>query len=173
MTPRKGDVGFCTKRGNFLAKAIRWFTRSKWSHTYVIYQTEPEILVLEAGVFQVQLVPFSKYESKKYVNAVMRPVNFMPDAIEKGLAKVKEKIEAHYGWLQLIGFIPVVLFKRLLGMKISNPAKGGIICSELVLQYLRGLDPGCHWDKMDRNATSPEDLFEELAIDSGFTLIEE
>lgn len=166
----KGTIGFCSKKANFISKAIRWFTRSKWSHTYAIYQAEPEVLVVEASTFTVQLAPFEKYDSSKYTNALFIPTGFTSEEIERGIAKVRGKIEAQYGWLQLVGFIPVVFVKRLFGMKISNPSKGGIVCSELVLQYLRGLEPGAKWDAMDRNTTSPEDLFLELSTHPKFRL---
>jgi hypothetical protein len=168
----KGTIGFCRERSSFISKAIRWFTRSQWSHTYIIYQVDPEVLVLEAGKFQVQLIPITKYESSKYVNVYFTPGLFLQGHVDAGIAKAKEKIEATYGWLQIFGFLPVIVAKRLLGMKISNPSKGGIVCSELVLQYLRGLEPGGKWGSMDRNSVSPEDLYGELVKHVGFDRVE-
>lgn len=168
----KGAIGFCRKKDSFISKAIRWFTRSDWSHTYIIYQDNPEVLVVEAGTFQVQLTPITKYESTKYSNVFFVPRHVDVSLIERGVKKVREKIEATYGWLQILGFIPVVIAKRLLFMKISNPARAGVICSELVLIYLRELEPGGPWDSMDRNAVSPEDLYQMLRNHPGFVKVE-
>lgn len=168
----RGTVGFCTKRANFISKVIRWFTRSRWSHTYVIRQIDPDILVLEASTFQVQLVPITKYESKKFSNAFFRPEGFKDADISCGLMKAEDKIETHYGWLQLLGNIPVIIVKRLFGLKIHNPSKGGVVCSELVLQYLRGLDPSGPWTSMDKDTVSPEDLYEILSTHPKFRKVE-
>jgi hypothetical protein len=168
----RGTIGFSRKKANFISKVIRWFTRSQWSHTYIIYQDAPEILVVEAGTFTVQLVPITKYESAKYVNTFFVPRHVSVELVEAGIKKVQEKVEATYGWLQLIGFIPVVIARRLLGMTISNPARGGIICSELVLIYLREADPDGPWKDADRNAVSPEDIYEELLLSPLFEKVE-
>lgn len=164
----RGAIGFSKKRRNWVSRIIAWFTRSRWSHTFIVFQDHPEVLVLEAGTYQVQLVPITKYASSSYDVAYFVPEHVPVEQVEIGIKKAGTKIEASYGWLQLAGFIPVVFFKRILGMKISNPARGGIVCSELVLQYLRGIDPGGKWDAMDKNAVSPEDLFSELVSDQRF-----
>jgi len=169
----RGSVGFCSKKANFISKIIRWFTRSKWSHTFIMYQAEPEPLVVEAGTYEVLIDLPMKYESSKYVTGYFEPAGFSAEEVERGIAKIRQKIEVHYGWLQLVGFIPVVIFRRLFGMKISNPARGGIICSELVLLYLRALEPGSKWDSMDKNTTSPEDLFVEISAHPKFRMVQE
>lgn len=168
----RGTIGFCTKRASFVSKVIRWFTRSRWSHTYVIRQVEPDILVLEASTFQVQLVPVTKYESRKYANVFFRPEGFKDADVSCGLMKAEEKIETHYGWLQLVGNIPVIIAKRLFGLKIRNLSRGGVVCSELVLQYLRGLDPSGPWGSLDKNTVSPEDLYEVLSSHMKFKKVE-
>jgi hypothetical protein len=167
-----GTIGFCRKKAGFIAKVLRWFTRSDWSHTYIICQVDPEVLVLEAGRLKVQSIPITKYESSKYANVYFTPGLFLQGRVDAGIAKAKERIEATYGWLQILRFLPVITAKRLLGMKISNPSKGGTVRSELVLQYLRGLEPGGKWDGMDRNSVSPEDLYGELVKHVGFDRVE-
>ena len=167
----KGAIGFSLKRRNWVSKIVAWFTTSRWSHTFVIYQDQPEVLVVEAGTLQVQLVPIAKYQSSGYNVAYFSPVAFTPEQIDAGVAKARESIETTYGWLQILGFVPVIVSRRLFGRKISNPARGGIVCSELVLQYLRGIDPGGKWAGMDKDAVSPEDLFSELALDDRFKLM--
>lgn len=172
MTYAKGSIGFCRTPGNWISKIIRWFTRSNWNHTFVVYQAEPETLVVEASKYDVQLVPVTKYDSKKYQIVYFVPSGYSAEAVEAGIACARKNIEKSYGWMQLVGFIPIIVAKRLLGMKISNPMKGGVICSELCLKYLQGMEPpGGAWSSMDRNAVSPEDLFEALLKDARFTKI--
>jgi len=168
-----GAVGFSSRRANFLSRAIRWFTQSRWSHVFVVYQQEPEQLIIEASTFQVQLVPIAKYDSKKYDVMIISADGFSPEDVRRGLDKAKGYIEKTYGWLQLVGFIPVLFWKRLTGQSVPNPAKGGVVCSELVLQYLRGLEPGGRWDSMDRNSVSPEDLASELSKYEKFRVVEQ
>lgn len=168
----KGAIGFSRQKRSWLSKIIRWFTRSKWSHTFIIYQVEPEILVAEAGTFEVQLVPITKYESAKYVTTFFFPNMVHVARIESGVNRAMKDIEKTYGWLQIIGFIPVVVLKRLLGLKIKNLMRGGIICSELVLECLRGMEPGTKWDLMQKDSVSPEDIFEELAIHPAFKRVD-
>lgn len=169
MTYVKGSIGFSKSPGNWISKIIRWFTRSNWNHTFVVYQAEPEPLVVEASKFDVQLVPATKYDHKRYEVVYFTPSGYTPEAIEAGIACARRNIEKSYGWMQLVGFIPVIVFRRLFGMKISNPMKGGVICSELALKYLQGLESQSSWANMDRNAVSPEDLFEALSKDPRFT----
>lgn len=168
----KGTIGFCTKRANWVSRIIRWFTCSRWSHTYVIRQNTPDILVLEASKFQVQIVPITKYESRKYKNVFFLPDGYKPEDIDRGLERAGAKIEQHYGWLQILGFIPVIIARRLLGMKIKNVARGGVVCSELVLQYLKGLDPEGPWKILQKDTTSPEDLHQLLFNCARFKKVE-
>lgn len=166
----KGAIGFSRKKKSWISKIIRWFTRSEWSHTFIIYQDEPEILVAEAGTFEVVLVPITKYESAKYVTTFFfpDPEKIGRDRIEAGISRARKNIEKTYGWLQLLGFVPVVIAKRLLGLKIKNPMRGGVVCSELVLECLRGMEPGTKWTLMQKDSVFPEDLFEELVNHSSF-----
>jgi hypothetical protein len=134
----------------------------------LIYQTEPEVLVLEAGTYQVQLVPITKYESRKYVKSFFVPKGFSEEDVNRAMSKVRRDIEASYGWFQLLGFIPILIWRRLTGRLIPNPIRGGVVCSELVLNYLRALEPGSKWDTMDKDSVSPEDLFVELVAHHKF-----
>lgn len=164
----QGSIGFSRQKGSLLSKAIRWFTGSKWSHTFIVYQVDPEILVAEAGTFEVVLVPITKYESKKYETTFFFPDRIPFQEVQAGINRARKDIGKVYGWLQILGFIPVVIAKRLLGLKIKNSMRGGIICSELVLECLRGMEPGNRWDHMQKDSVSPEDLFEELSIHPAF-----
>lgn len=168
----KGAIGFSRQKGSWLSKAIRWFTRSKWSHTFIIYQVEPEILVAEAGTFEVKLVPITKYESSKYVTTFFFPELIPVTDIEAGIKRARKEIEKPYGWFQILGFIPVVVLKRLLGLKIKNPMRGGVICSELVLECLRGMEPHKHWGSFQKDSVSPEDIYEELVAHPSFRRVD-
>lgn len=164
----KGAIGFSRQKKNWLSKVIRWFTRSQWSHTFIIYQVEPEILVAEAGTFEVKIVPITKYESRKYATTFFFPDHLPVTDIEIGIKRARADLEKPYGYLQILGFIPVVIAKRLLGLKIKNPMRGGMVCSELVLEYLRGADPMGRWMTLQKDSVSPEDIFEHLAAHTSF-----
>lgn len=161
MTLLQGVIGFSSKKANWLSRTIRWFTRSKWSHCFLVYQTGQEVLVAEAGTFTVQLIPITKYQSHTYATEFFAPTGLSAENLEKGIARIRGLIERTYGWVQLAGFVPMIALRKM-GFKVSNPACGGIICSELVLLFLEVADPEGGWDKMDRNAVTPEDIHAKL-----------
>jgi len=153
---KRGTIGFSRKRKNWVSRIITFWTKSKWSHTFIVYQTNPEILILEAGRYQVQLVPIKKYLRKsKYDLALYEPEGFDDEAMNRGLTAAWKKVENSYGWGQILGFVFMGLFRR-------NPIRAGVICSELVLLALRGFEPQAIWDAMDKDSVSPEDLFAPL-----------
>lgn len=167
----KGAVGFSMKRANWLSKAIGWFTRSRWSHCFVFYQVEPDALVAETGTFTVQIVPADKYSSRKYDVEYFLPTGLDPEKVSQGVTLVRGLVERTYGWIQLLGFIPMIALRKL-GFKVKNPAVGGIVCSELAFVYLELADPEGGWGEMDRNSVSPQDLYEKIQGSPRWTRME-
>jgi hypothetical protein len=155
----KGAIGFSASK-SWVSKVIRWFTRSDWSHTFIVIgEIEGVVLISEADWRGVQVARLDKYVGKCKVQIWEPPYGvatqqMVADAVRESL----RRIESRYGFLQLVGFIPVILARRFLGMKIPNPAKGGTICSEHCLRHLRILHPMGPWASMNRDAASPEDI---------------
>jgi hypothetical protein len=177
----RGDVGFSDYVGKsgifrFISKAIRYFTKSKWSHVFQISLKDEAqgLFVTEATEYGVGIHTFDKYKTPgKYKYEIWR-VMASEDAIESGITRVVSLDGKSYGYLQLIGFICVWLVRKLTGKKVNNPIGGGRVCSELVLAGMQSVfDWWCQKstdpivkevrDKfmaMDRDTTSPEDIYE-------------
>jgi len=169
----KGAVGFSTYKGKgffkLLAKAIKYFTHGKWSHSFLIINDsdKPErLLVQEAGNFGVYIVSFKKYLTDKYDISVYAPL-VEKNAIDQSIDLLAEDLEEPYGYLQLLGFIWVWIVRKLFKKKIKNPITGGIICSEEVLYHLKNIRIDERFDKMDDNTTDPNMIYE-IVLDSKF-----
>lgn len=138
-----GAIGFCHKRG-WISKTVRGFTRSKWDSVLIVTSADPGwVMALAGGRWTVRSVSVARFYSMRYVTAFFSPVGFTTEEVDGAIAAV-----------------------------CRNPAKGGILSSGLVLQYLRAIEPGGKWDAMDKNAVSPEGLFAEIAAHPKFKLVE-
>jgi hypothetical protein len=136
----KGTIGFSRKRGLW-AKIVRWLTRSEWSCAFVICQVSPDITAVEASRGKVSAVPITKYESSKYVTTFFFPQGILDERISIGVARA-----------------------QLVERSVVTEASG----SNLILEYLRGVEPRSRWDFMKGYQVTLESLFEELALHSSF-----
>jgi len=161
----RGLIGFSGRRGIFLSRAIKWFTKSKWSHTFIVLDDE---LILEAGRYQVQITLYEKYMRDRYTITGFKPF-ITKETIETSLNNVIKRVGTSYGWLQIIGIAFVRGLKKI-GIGIRNPFRGGIICTELVHDYLERL--GFDMPFADKDAISPEDLFNYLKVSDKFEQVE-
>lgn len=169
---KEGSIGFCGSK-SWISKIIRWFTKSRWSHTFIIWKIIKDedrvyILVIEAGEFIVHIVPFSKYLSGDFYFEIydITPITIKEN---EGIAEEKllSKIGRLYGWLQLIGFGIVILLRKWFGWKLKrNIWKKGKICSEVVAEYLidRGVDKESLCQSKDINLISPEDIYKFILL---------
>jgi len=145
----------------FYSRAVRFFTKSKWSHCFIvidnIYGTPA---VLEADL-KVQVVDFHQeyIEKQDDVYEIYRPIK----AKQEDIAKATEYCYRNYAG-KIYGFLQIPWFaiRSILGFfGIKGLGKNwfpsGIICSELVADYLYFIDPVFH--ELTSNETSPEDLY--------------
>jgi hypothetical protein len=159
-----GDIGFGGKRAGFYPSAVRLFTKSKWSHCFVI--TPPvlgEISVIEADL-KVQVVPFHKEYILKDADyyEVWRPIRSNESLLYSAVADLYKKDAGEiYGFLQIPWFAIRSLLGKV-GIKISkNWFPSGEICSETLWQYMHNL--GGEYRKavelLGENESSPADLY--------------
>lgn len=162
-----GSIGFETDRHSFISKAIRWITRSKWSHVFIvgpINSVSAKREILEADWQGVHIAFLDKYKAE-HVKVQIYRVEVDPKIRNEAFSKCLDMIGKRYGFLQLLGFIPVVILGRL-GIRIKNPITSGTVCSELALRYLTSLGISAKFTMLDKDATSPEDLFKLLEADN-------
>jgi hypothetical protein len=149
----------------FVGKCIRFFTKSVWTHTFVCLLDDDVLgpLTIEACEINVTVNFMKDYgylDPDQYRVEIWMP-KATDDRINAGLLRVSGMNGVSYGWFQLPGFILVWVWRKITGKTVNNPVTGGIICSELVIEYLKVVFPESEEiQKMDRNTTSPEDIYE-------------
>ncbi len=166
---RPGDVCFSGYRRSFISRAIMWFTQSWISHSFLIKDISlhedgsVDCYVIEAGHFEVWMTVFDKYLGPDYKFETYRPLVDVFSVFE-ALDTTEQYLGKVYGYLQLIGFIPVLVWKWLTGRRIHNPFGQGQICSELVLRYIKKL-PVKGYDYLYVDTTSPIDIWNVMSRD--------
>jgi len=163
MNVQPGDIGFGGKRKGFYPKAVRWFTRSLWSHCFFVTpEVLGEISVLEADL-KVQLVPFQKEYIEKQADywEVWRPTQATPEAIDMACRLTYQTQAGElYGFLQIPWFAVRAILRKL-GMDLSqNWFPSGTICSEtqwIFLMFLGG-EYRTAFSHLGQDECSPEDI---------------
>jgi hypothetical protein len=144
---------------------IRYLSKSKYAHTFLWIWNDHALgpVVYEAADNGVTLNfadPEGYLDPKKYLVNVFMPIADAT-AINGALFKIRRYNGYMYGYFQLLGFAFVYIWLAITGKRVNNPITGGIICSELVIIYLKYLFPDEEEiQKMDRNTTAPEDIYE-------------
>jgi len=148
-----------------VAVIIRWLSQSKFAHTFIWMWNDPALgpVVYEAsdnGVTVNFADPEGYLDPSKYFVKVFMPL-VPPMDINRGLLNVRRFNGYMYGYFQLLGFAFVYVWRFITGKSVNNPITSGIICSELVIVYLKYVFPAeDEIQRMDRNTTSPEDIYE-------------
>ena len=142
-TPIKiGMLGFARNK-SLVSRLARWFTRQEWSHIFVILELDADVgdhKIIEASWDGVTLTSMGRYRDKY----VIEVCDMETPCREEGLRAVKELLGKKYGYAQLVGFIPVVLLRRM-GINIKNPIIDGFVCSELAAHYLSAALDDSFW----------------------------
>jgi hypothetical protein len=126
-------VGF-SHANNLFSKLIMWLTNSAISHCYVRL---PNDIVFQASGLTVNE---QAYEYFITYETVLREVQVeLTD--EQFAAAEKFRLESlgkPYSMAELIGFIPILLLRKV-GIKLKNPLSDGskaYVCVKLVAQYI-------------------------------------
>jgi hypothetical protein len=151
------QIGFSTTP-KILSRFIRWVTKSRVSHSFIIFDWLGKRWVLESGFSGVVIVPWEKFQRDNIIVKVIAP-GFV---YNMDLLPAMEELGEKYDYGGLFG-TAWVLIGRWLKMKWKNPFNDSkaMFCSELVTKILQkaghpavqGLDPA---------TTTPEDLLELL-----------
>ncbi len=164
--PKTGDIAFSYPvELGFYSRAVRFFTKSLWSHCFVLADDYyGESAVLESDL-KTQLVPFNKEYIEKEEDAyeIYSPVKASPEARSVAAEYTYFSTAGQtYGFLQIPWFavrsILHKLFKRTL---LENWFPAGVICSELLIVYLKALggEYAEAFGHLKDNETSPEDIY--------------
>jgi hypothetical protein len=161
-----GSIGFShPKKMGFYSKAVRWFTKSNWSHCfYIAPQYMGELMVIETDL-KVQVVPFIKeYQVKAADNfELYLPFKAEEEEIYNACKSAFSKTAGEtYGFFSIPWFAVRSILNSLFRIVLKkNYVSSGVICSELVIIFLKDL--GGEYEKafstLSVEETSPEDIY--------------
>lgn len=128
-------IGFSTQPNNIFSKLIRWFTRSKASHSFIFLNAK---IILEATDFKVKATAYSKFKKKNKIIAVYEIIQD-PIILQKALDTACEELGVDYDVFNIIGIAIVIIVDMLTHIRIKNPldSKNKLQCSEYVLQFIK------------------------------------
>lgn len=129
----KLTLGFSTTK-SFISKAIRWFTNSEVSHTYIRFYDEfletelvmhadwPGVIIEEAALFRLQNVVINEFE-------IDDPR--MKASLKRNLRMLRKK----YAWWNIAKWAWLITFRRWVKKKIIAPTEDPkeIICVDFAL----------------------------------------
>ena len=159
-----GDIGISNRPSGWYSRGVRFFTRSNWSHCFILGVPYLErASVLEADL-KVQLVDWEKEYIHKRKDAWMI---FEPILASNScrVSAAEETFKFYngmtYGFLQIPWFTVRAFLKWIgIGKTTRNYFPSGVICSELVLFYLKKL--GGEYEEsfkhLTLDETSPQDI---------------
>ena len=166
-------VGF-SKKTHFFARAIMWFTKSAFSHCYIIQEGEQGKYVLEANSRGVNLQTYDVFLAD---HAIVQKENVVEHDMEE-MTEAWSKICTHrlnrpYSYMQIIGDAFVITMQAITGWSLPNPfsQRKKDVCSELVLAWLRRAKIS-GFESLNAGTVSPEDLDLIIRDDEEFTLLE-
>ena len=159
-------VGFSTST-SVISRIIRWFTRSKASHSWVAFDCG-ELglrLIMHASVGGYKLNQWTKWRKDNQIVAMY----ICQEDLSDGLRKMAEQLDKPYDYWSVIMLAP----KRWFGKLYKNPVQDGdkrLHCSEALARLLQA--HGFAKD-LDPESTTPENLLEFCAGNPAFTPTEE
>ena len=159
-----GHVVLSRSKSSWISKQIAFFTGSYFSHAFV---TAPpmcdRLMCLEAVAGGVSAIPFDiAYENCPDESFIEYDVLVSAEIKEKALSVIMNNLEIGYGFLEYPWLIWRWLCKKL-GKDIkshNNWSNDGIICSELVVEYLTECGLGKLFEGFGVAAVTPEDLYQ-------------
>jgi len=151
-------IGF-SSTNKILSRIIKWATRSKASHAYVLIMVAGEPIVIHSNQHGVNCDHYNKFKKDKKIVSEYKLL--LDEETEKqATANALRLLDKPYDFLSVLGFGWVLLCKAL-GCKAKNPFpnRSAYQCSEFALTVMRkaGIEGT---DKLPKERVSPEDLID-------------
>lgn len=158
-----GDIVLASTKKGFIPNAIKFFTKSKFSHSFIIMGDLLGVtLCEEADAGGVEVCRFDlNYANNTNEGYEVWTVN-LPQAVkDTAIQKIMNELEVNYGFLEYVWFIWRAI-NKLFGKDIKQQnnwaANSGYICSQLVVQYLKDLGLNQVLVGYGNGSIAPEDL---------------
>lgn len=162
MMTKYGTIVLASTSGQFLPNAIKWFTRSQFSHSLV---TTPDILGVPMCVEAAESGVDSTRFDTSYVNNQTQGYEVWNIKIDQSLKdeaiiSLLNDLEISYGFLQYPWFIwrRICLFFGKDIKSQNNWIREGMICSQLCVAYLRACGLNGVLNGFGEGSISPQDL---------------
>lgn len=159
-----GHIVISRLKKGWFSSLVRFVTRSDYSHTLL---TVPPVcgeeMGLESSHVMTAAMPFEPWY-RKNTNAAYRVYRFRASPAKKRAALVKamRSFTAGYGYRKLPWFIWRAL-NKLIGRDIraqSNWSQSGLICSDLVAQYISDAGFSHLFAKFGKASIHSQDIYE-------------
>ena len=135
-----GNIVLASSKTGFIQNAIKWFTKSVFSHSLV---TMPDVLGISIGIEACEGGVDTVRFDKNYVNDPNQGyqvwnLKVSQDIKDKAIIQLLNELEVGYGFLSYVWFI----WRRinfLVGRDVkasNNWHTSGMICSQLCVAYL-------------------------------------
>lgn len=164
---RPGMIGLSGGQ-SFIQRAIRWFTGSDWSHSFMIISGPlGELSAIETTDLKVRVASMQHKMAEPDWLQIWQilpggdPDRERSDHLHAGLAMYLEYTDTWYGYLSYLWFMYRALMRKV-GYEprtIWRWAAGGVTCTELTCYYLDQLDRVRHvLTSRDLNTLAPAEL---------------
>lgn len=140
---------------SLISKVIRFFTKSKISHTAVCFNLNNEKFILESLIDGVVLRPRNQALQNQNLIAEFE---IIPD-LNNEFQEATKRIGEPYDKLSLLGFFIMILF-HIVGIKIHNPLSfmSGTVCSEFIISCDTNHEIP-EFNNLNPDSITPEDLY--------------
>jgi hypothetical protein len=163
-------VGFSARAYNPFSWLIRKVTKSKYSHTFVLLadpNNSIDVPIIHASGLTVQRSDLRSQMGRGTCGVVYK-IDCTIETEKEALSYVLKFEDEPYGYLQLVGFLFVLVFR----LRKRNPISKGVVCSELLWRLLNALHiPGI--ELLDRDTITPDQGENLLLSTPGVTVASE
>lgn len=153
-----------------LSKIIKKLTRSKASHSYIVFTAAGQELVIQANIHGVCCQHYENFKKQTTIVAEYE-LTMTPEQEQRALQYALMQLLKPYDFCALIGF-GWILINKMFGRKVKQPFrnKAAYYCSELIITSLQ-VAPFPLSHMFDREVVSPEDLIEFLDVHPNSKLV--
>ena len=150
----------CFQHGDdFVGKTIQRVSDFRFTHVFIIVDKDKNgYKILDTDWRQSHIRYLDYYKNDKL--DIFQPTENLSNDVIKEATKniVKQYRGKQYGYLQLVGYLPVIWFSKLFKKKIKNPFTKNITCVEKTYDYCDFVNM-CEVRLYDKNSITPEQLY--------------
>lgn len=156
-------IGFCyPKTFNPISWLIKKITKSNWSHCFIVLDQNvgDDALILESHMYGgIKLNLLSKYSNHNFELYSLNGSGYSVEPLKPYIGYV-------YGYTQLFGYVIAKIFRLK-----KNPITWDIVCSELVLKFLKEGSLSNEFNDLEINSATPQDIYDIVVKSPNFKKI--